>query len=264
MLAISGVSLMLAVTRSAAPAPPNGWVVVQRTCIAAGAIGIAVRRGVERRFDVAVAAFVAGLVAGTAGGVRGVVMAIGAPSTALRSVHATLNLLGLVGLVVGGTMPVFATTVVRARMSPPASANRMALILGWRVAMLVLASAALAADREVWVAIGLGGYALGLVAVFDGCWEAVLVIAWYAQIAWGSLAYLPPMLRDGGHERLGEGVATTRSWPGLASANIAGVALTTSWMPVAAVSLTMWMLDSAWRAARVGTTEFVRPDQGAT
>jgi len=44
VLAISGVSLMLAVTRSAAPAPPNGWVVVQRTCIAAGAIGIAVRR----------------------------------------------------------------------------------------------------------------------------------------------------------------------------------------------------------------------------
>ena len=88
MLAISGVSLMLTVTWSAAPAPPERWVAGQRLCVAAGAAGIAlgrqtdlpavvgvagtaylagmmilaglllvtVRRGVQRRFDVAVAA----------------------------------------------------------------------------------------------------------------------------------------------------------------------------------------------------------------
>jgi hypothetical protein len=124
VLGISGVSLMLTVTWSAAPAPPDRWVGLQRICIAAGAAGIAVgrsaalpvatvavagtvyltgvvllavllvttvRRGVERRFDVAVAAYVAALAAGTAGAVVGVVMAVGSPSPALRSAHATLT-----------------------------------------------------------------------------------------------------------------------------------------------------------------------------
>ncbi|HEY3485965.1 MAG TPA: hypothetical protein VGK49_11305, partial [Ilumatobacteraceae bacterium] len=94
VLAISGVSLMLTVTWSSAPAPPDAIVALQRLCIAIGAAGVAagreleldtymvaaagavyllglallaamllatVRRGVERRFDPAVAAYVAAL-----------------------------------------------------------------------------------------------------------------------------------------------------------------------------------------------------------
>lgn len=338
VLAIGGVSLMLTVTWSAAPAPPNQWVVAQRTCIAVGAAGITIarsaelpdaivglagaiyitgivllagllvvtiRRGVERRFDAAVAAFVAALSAGTVGAALGVVMAVAGPSPDLRSAHAVLNLLGLVGLVIGGTLPFFAATVVRARMSPRASVKRLALALGWQVAMLVLAASAVAAHRESLAAIGLGGYAVGIVGVleslprptrrqlswagprlvglwagglwwvvavgataidaasgrtvFDGRWMAVLVIAGYAQIMWASLAYLLPMLRGGGHVRLGEGFAMTRSWLGLVAANLAGVALAGSWMPVAAGCIAVWVLDSAWRVARVGTTQAARP-----
>ena len=45
--AISGVSLMLTVTWSAAPAPPESWVSLQRGCIALGAAGLGVSRRLE-------------------------------------------------------------------------------------------------------------------------------------------------------------------------------------------------------------------------
>jgi nitrite reductase (NO-forming) len=159
VLAISGVSLMLTVTWSAAPAPPNRWVPVQRASIAAGAVGVGigheaelggvavgsagvvylagllllaalhattVRRGGERRFDAAVAAYLVALLAGTVGIALGLSMALGAPSAAARAAHATVNLLGLVGLVVGGTLPFFAATVGRSKMASRACRR------GWR------------------------------------------------------------------------------------------------------------------------------------
>ena len=87
--------------------------------------------------------------------------------------------------------------------------------------------------------------------VLGGRWLLVLVVAGYAQIVWGSLAYLLPMLRGGGHERLGEGFAATRSWVGLAAANSAGLALALALRPVVGAAIAVWVLDSAWRAARV-------------
>jgi hypothetical protein len=44
VLAISAVSLMLTVTWSAAPAPADRWVAVQRTAVAVGAAGIGIGR----------------------------------------------------------------------------------------------------------------------------------------------------------------------------------------------------------------------------
>lgn len=330
VLAISGVSLMLTVTWSAAPAPPGGWVATQRLCIAAGAAGVAagreadlpdgvtaaagalylaglvglgillvvtIRRGVERRFDVAVAAYLAALVAGAVAGGLGVAMAVGTWSVELRAAHVTLNLLGLVGLVVGGTLPFFAATVGRARMAPHAGPRRLATSLCGQVAALAVAAGGLAADADPVAAAGLGAYAAGIggvvwllprptrrqlrwagprlvglwagagwwaVAVvasavevarddpvLGGRWLLVLVVAGYAQIVWGSLAYLLPMLRGGGHERLGEGFAATRSWVGLAAANSAGLALALALRPVVGAAIAVWVLDSAWRAARV-------------
>ncbi len=338
VLAISGVSLMLTVTWAAAPAPPNGWVIAQRSCVAAGAAGIAVgrtadwpvaivggagllsiaglvllavllvvtvRRGVNRRFDVAVAAYVAALVAGIGGMTIGASMAVTAPTPSLRAAHVTTNLLGLVGLVVGGTLPFFAATVVRARMNPLVSPTRLALTLCWQIVVLAVAVAALASDNGSLAAVGLGGYVVGIVAVlvwmprptrrqlrwagprlvalwaggawwavavaatavdaaadravFEGRWLSVLVIAGYVQILWGSLAYLLPMLRGGGPERLGQGFASTRSWPALVAVNVAGAAMACSWTSVAAVAITVWALDSAWRAVRVGTAHVARP-----
>jgi nitrite reductase (NO-forming) len=342
VLAISGVSLMLTVTWSAAPAPPGRWVATQRLCIAAGAAGVAagreaelpdgvvavagalylaglvglgvllvvtVRRGVERRFDVAVAAYLAALLAGTVAVALGVTMAVGTPSVELRSAHVTLNLLGLVGLVVGGTMPFFAATVGRSRMAPHAGARRLAVSLCWQVVALAVAAGGLAAGADPVAAVGLGAYAAGIGGVLwllprptrrqlrwagprlvglwagagwwaiavaatavevardepvlAGRWLLVLVIAGYAQVVWGSLAYLLPMLRGGGHERLGEGFAATRSWVGLAAANTAGMALALVLRPVVGVAVAVWVLDSAWRAARVAARGGVRPARRA-
>lgn len=89
-------------------------------------------------------------------------------------------------------------------------------------------------------------------AVLDGRWLVVLVVGGYAQILWGSLAYLLPMLRGGGHERLGEGFATTRSWPALGAANVAALAAALGALEVAAVAVAVWVLDSGVRAWRVG------------
>jgi nitrite reductase (NO-forming) len=341
VLAISGVSLMLTVTWSAAPAPPDAWVALQRGAVALGAAGVAfghaadapvglvamagvlylaglvvlgvllvstVRRGVERRFDVAVASYVAALVCGVAGVGLGIAMVADTAAAGTRAAHLTVNLLGLVGLVVGGTMPFFAATVGRARMSPKATPRRLAVTLAWQVVAVTVAAALLAGERERVAAFALVGYAVGVVAtlttlprptrrqltwsgprllalwtggawwaiavaataadvaadrvVFGGRWLLVLVLAGYAQILWGSLAYLLPMLRGGGHEHLGAGFATTRSWTGLAAANVAGVTAALALPGVAtAFAVAVWVLDGAWRAARVGLGRAARPEE---
>jgi len=344
MLAISGVSLMLTVTWSAAPAPADRWVAAQRTLVAAGAAGVAAgrhadlgdavigvaavaylcglvlltwlllvtaRQGVERRFDPAVAAYLAALVFGMAGVALGAWMAVASPPATMRAAHVTINVLGLVGLVVGGTMPFFASTVGRSRMAAHASRRRLFASLCWQAATLLIAVVALSTDATALAGIGLGGYALGILAVLESLprptrrqlqwagprvlalwagglwwatavaataldalagrqvfgdrWLVVLVVAGYAQILWGSLAYLLPMLRGGGHERLADGFATTRSWFGFAAANIAGLcAATEQPTAVTAVAIAAWVLDSAWRAARVGTTRAARPTEEPT
>lgn len=340
VLAISGVSLMLTVTWSAAPAPRNRWVVLQRASIAAGAAGVAfgregglpglavaiagvvylvgllalawllvatIRQSVERRFDVAVAFYLSAIAAGVIGVVLGVAMVVGTPSAAMRAAHVTTNALGLVGLVIAGTMPFFAATVGRSRMSPRARPRNVAVTLCWMASALAVAVVALAIDVETLAAVGLGGYALGiggvlwllprptrrqlrwagprLVALWaGGCWWAIavaatavdawrgdrvvfggrwvlaLVLGGYAQILWGSLAYLLPMLRGGGHQQLAEGFESTRSWIGLAAANAAALGVACS-LPAAATTaaVAVWLLDSAWRAARVGTARASRP-----
>jgi nitrite reductase (NO-forming) len=233
-------------------------------------------------------------------------MAVDAAATGTRAAHLTVNLLGLVGLVVGGTMPFFAATVGRARMSPKATPRRLALTLAWQVAAVASAAVLLVGELAVPAAVALVGYAAGIVAtlatlprptrrqlawsgprlialwaggawwaiavaataadvaadrtVFGGRWLLVLVLAGFAQILWGSLAYLLPMLRGGGHERLGQGFAATRSWVGLAAANVAGVTAALA-LPGAttAAAVAVWLLDAAWRAARVGTARAPRP-----
>lgn len=340
VLAISGVSVMLTVTWSAAPAPPNGVVFAQRTCIVVGATGVTagrtldwptsiigaagtlylvglallawlllstIRRGVERRFDVAVAAYLSAGVAGLAGVGIGVTMAVHPASLTLRDAHVTANLLGLVGLTIGGSLPFFSATVVRARMAKRATTSRLAVTFGWQFAMVAVAAGALAAENRGLAAAGFFGYALGIAtilvwmppptkrqfewagprlvalwaggawwivtvvatgltaadgrAVFRGSWLLTLVVAAFGQIAWGSLAYLLPMLRGGGHKLLGEGFATTKSWPGLAAVNVAGLGFAASWEPVAAVALAVWVIDAAARAIRVGTTRAERPEE---
>jgi len=77
----------------------------------------------------------------------------------------------------------------------------------------------------------------------------VLVIGGYAQILAAALAYLGPVLRGGGHERLSAGFHTTRSWFGLLAANVAAVAIAVGAHEVAVGAIGAWLLDTAARAA---------------
>jgi nitrite reductase (NO-forming) len=331
VLAISGASVLLTVTWSAAPAPADRWVATQRAAVAVGAAGVAVgreldlpvavigaagvafvaglvllasllvvtvRQGVERRFDVAVGAYVAALVAGVAAATMGAVLAWGRGPAGLRDAHVTLNLLGLVGLVVAGTLPFFAATAGRTRMAARARPARLAAATGTLVAAVALtATGALLGSHPVTVA-GLVAYAVGIVAVLSTLpraqrrqarwagprlaalwvgalwwalavvataigvargstglladrWVLVLVVAGYGQILWGALAYLLPMLRGGGHERLAEGFAATRSWVGFAAVNVAGGALALGVPAVAPVALAVLVVDGAVRTVRL-------------
>jgi hypothetical protein len=80
-----------------------------------------------------------------------------------------------------------------------------------------------------------------------------LTVGGYAQILAASLAYLGPVLRAGGHERLTAGFAVTASWWGLVAGNATAVAIVTGHTPVAAVLMATWVLDTAWRGRRLLT-----------
>ena len=339
---ISAVSLMLAVTWASAPAPPDGWVTAQRIAVVAGAAGVAVargatmphavlavagsvylgalvllaallavtiRRGVERRFDVAVASHIAAVVAGVVGASIGIWMGTGTVTASRRAAHATVQLLGLVGLVVAGTMPFFASTVGRSKMARHARPVSLARLMAWMVASAAAAVIGLLAESTTTAVVGLVTYAVGiggvmwylprptrrqlqwagprLVALWCGAlwwagavvataadvgsgqrlawgdrWVVVLAVGGFAQILWGSLAYLLPMLRGGGPQSLSDGFATTRSWPGLVAVNAAAAVVAAGlphWLMVVLVAA--WVADSAWRAARVGTRKAARPAQ---
>lgn len=196
--AISGATVLLAVTWSAGPAPRPTVTRAQLGLVAGGAAGVAVAcwqgwgdawlvasaasfalglavlgvvlvhavmRGSQRRYDVATAWYVAALVAGIAAAGFGVSTAIGRGPSGGRDAHVALNLLGLVGLVIGGTVPNFVATVGRTAMSPAATGRRRALLLAWQVtATAAVAGGALAGVRLVEAA-GLAAYALGIVAL---------------------------------------------------------------------------------------------------
>ncbi len=167
--AISAVTPMLAVTWSAAPAPRTSVVTTQRWTLAAGAVALAVGReqdlasltllggtavtvsiaamipilwGIRRtattpRFRPAIDAYLLAFTAGVAGSAVGLLLASGNAGrhwAELRSVHLTLNVLGLVGLVIAGTLPWFAATQLRARMPARARASRIR-IATWTLAV---------------------------------------------------------------------------------------------------------------------------------
>ncbi len=78
-----------------------------------------------------------------------------------------------------------------------------------------------------------------------------LIIGGYAQILAASLAYFGPVLRGGGHKRLSEGFATTRSWISLVVGNTAGVGALSGHRPTLIVSLSIWAFDIAVRCLRL-------------
>jgi nitrite reductase (NO-forming) len=197
-LAISGVSLMLTVTWSAAPAPPDRWTAMQRWCIATGAAVIAggraldapavvlvagglaylcglgvlavllvrtIRRGTERRFDAAVAGYLLAITAAVIAGTMGAALASGAATRSLRDVHVVVNVLGFIGLVVAATVPFFAATVVRSRMAPRATSRRVLATVTWQGAAVLITATGLALRAPGVAGVGLSAYGVGILTV---------------------------------------------------------------------------------------------------
>jgi len=332
--AVSATTQFFAVTWAAGPPAPEWLVRAERLLLAGGAVGLAagreagvpagllavsgvavalalallaaaleriVRPAVQRRFDVTLRWYRSALAAGGAGGALGVALATGAvPSRRAASVldaHLVLNLLGLVGLVVAGTLPFFVATQAKMRMSPRARGPlqdrlRAALLVG-----LGGATAGLLAGRPAAAGAALLVYAggqVGLVAVLprparrQWRWAGprllqlaagllwwigavlamaasllrggpaaptaallALVVGGYGQVLAASLAYLGPVLRGGGHERLAAGFATTATWWGLVAGNLAAAAFVAGRPVLAAGLLGGWVADGAWRAAQL-------------
>jgi nitrite reductase (NO-forming) len=328
LLAISAATPLFTVTWAAGPPPTDAYATTQRIALAVGALALAVGReadvtpllaiggslvvgalvmlavslrrtmvgAVQRRFDSAVRCYLAAIAFGVAGCLLGLVMGLdetGDVHDRVRTAHLTLNLLGLVGLVIVGTLPLFIATQLRAKASRHATPPVLSALLAGFVLALGLAGAgaltgfaaitaagytvyaallsglvllvppvgrkqlAWAGPRVLQLAAGVAWWcgATAVMAVhaaagsnvFTPAVIAALVVGGYAQILVASLAYLGPVLRGGGHERLAAGFRLTRAWPGLVAANVAATALVLD-VPVAAAALAIWVIDTLVRA----------------
>lgn len=228
---------------------------------------------------------------GAAGSAAGVLLATGAGPFAagrLRDAHLTLNLLGLVGIVVAGTLPSFMATTAKVRVSARASGRRQRVHACALAAATVTAASGALAGSRLLVTLGLLTYAGALIGValllpplgvkqlrwagprllqlLTGlAWLTgalvvaggrgaltsdvvlVIVVGGFGQVVAGALAYLGPVLRGGGHERLAGGFRLTRSWPGLVLGNVAAVAAALGAGPVLRVAVAVWAADLAAR-----------------
>lgn len=139
-----------------------------------------------------------------------------------------------------------------------------AMALAWTVALLPIF------DRRRWQRAGprlvqlLSGVAwwiamtLSFAVSFasDGSDHAVLqalVIGGFAQILVASLAYLGPVLRGGGHERLTAGFATTRSWLSVVAGNVGAVGALVDRPVLMLTAMAVWLADITARAVRLAT-----------
>ena len=196
VLAISGAAQMFTVTWSAAPAPGRvvtagqrwavtvgvtsvlvgvsaGWIPV----IGAGALLVmsglvtlavslvaTVRRSLLRRFDLSARFYVLALVAGTLGVGLGGLMAFGitgAWHSRIRMTHLHLNLIGLVGFTIVGTLPTLLPTIAHHKAVSGYEAR-----WGWWLAVastLVLAVGAVGGEAAVGVGTLLAGVSLVVV-----------------------------------------------------------------------------------------------------
>lgn len=327
LCAISGVTQMLSVTWSTAPAPTDAVATVQLALVVAGAVAVAAGRQSDlwplvavgaamlavglvllagilvwvrhwsgtHRFHPAIDGYLVAVVWGLIGIVLGALVARGGElyTPRLIEAHLTVNTLGLVGVVILSTLPFFMATQLRMKMSLLATPLRVRLVVasaslavavivvgeladtrwlvtvGFVVVALDVVSAVLMLPRPArkqfdWAGprlVGLlagsawwviGGLVLAVDALDSPIVRSdallVLVVGAYAQILVASAAYLGPVVRAGGHRRLGAGFELMKSWPGVAAANVAAGLLLFGLRQAAAVVIAAWALDTAVRA----------------
>jgi nitrite reductase (NO-forming) len=201
LLAISAATQLFAVTWAAGPPPsdrraatqrwlltagvalmasarelrwPSGWVaaggalVVGALVVLGISLVVTVAHGVQRRFDAALRAYLAALVAGLCGSALGIAMASGVDAPMqerIRAAHLTLNLLGLVGLVIVGTLPFFTATQARVKMSTRATTRAQSVVIVWFAASLGAAGTGFLVAAPTLATLGLAAYVAGLLGV---------------------------------------------------------------------------------------------------
>jgi nitrite reductase (NO-forming) len=82
--------------------------------------------------------------------------------TGLRDAHVIVNLLGLVGLVVAGTLPFFTATQARMKPARRATPRRLHGSLAWFVVAVAVATVAALTRHPAVAALGLAAYAAGI------------------------------------------------------------------------------------------------------
>jgi hypothetical protein len=212
--AISATTQMLAVTWSASPPTRRVVAGAQRWILATGAVVFVIGRETDRawmfvtgaamvviamlalaailvgirrhavtdRFAPAIDAYVAAVFAGVTGMSIGTLLGVGrggARTAELRDTHLVLNVFGLVGLVVAGTLPFFAATQVRSKMSSRATLRAMRVIFLALATAVAVAAAGAILGRSGVLAVGLVGYAAGLVLI-----AAMLPVYSRARLRW--------------------------------------------------------------------------------
>lgn len=196
LFAIAGASQMFTITWAAAPPPPSSVSSAQRRVTAAGValvlwgvatgtfwagglgavaivVGLgllayslvsAIRASLLRRFDLASRFYLIALACGIIGVGLGGVMATdmaGFRFTDIRTAHARLNLVGLAGLTIAGTLPTIMPTFVPSR----AVSGKEALLALWLavVSTAAMASGALLGGVATGAGVVLAGVSLGLI-----------------------------------------------------------------------------------------------------
>jgi hypothetical protein len=229
LLAISGATQLLAVTWSASPAPAPAAAAAQRWLLAGATAGLAIAResraphwliamfggavvaslavlaallvqvrarAVVDRYTPAIDAYLVALAFGVAGSVLGTAIAAGALAgsySEVRSAHVAANLLGLVGLVIAGTVPYFVATQARVKQSARYSPAALRMVVAWMALASAATAGGLLARRPGVGAAGFFAYAAGIAALttllpvlhrkqFD--WAGARLAQLLAGIAW--------------------------------------------------------------------------------
>jgi nitrite reductase (NO-forming) len=256
LLAISGASQMFTITWAAAPAPPSWLARLQLGLVAGGVIGVlvgvpsgidwlvwvgaimvlgglgvlalsivrAVRRSLLRRFDLSARFYLTAFAAGAIGVILGGVLASGSAGEAvdsIRLVHYHLNLIGLVGFTIIGTLPTFLPTVAH----HPAVSGREALLAWWLclLAGVMFLAGLLLPARVVGLGSIIGGLAgaMILAGIVWRLWDRGRSKTPFLQITAGVIWLIAWAMVDGAGLVMGREPVPFSAWT--SAAVIAGV-----------------------------------------
>lgn len=195
LAAISGASQMFTITWSSAPAPPRRSSLAQGSALVVGValvlVGVAngldvatwvgaglvvtslallgvnllgiIRRSLLRRFDLSIRFYLLALACGTVGVTLGALLGThtltGDTYATARSVHLHLNIVGLIGLTIIGTIPTLLPTFAHRR----AVSGREA-VLGWRMSVVAALLIGGGLVGPLWL-VGVGTLLVGVAAI---------------------------------------------------------------------------------------------------